>query len=78
MELDRALRGRLGYSGGKGLAKMRRDADQPSRELRKAVYHTNKIVPVDKVALVAQVAEAHNNGHISERQARELLDKYGL
>jgi len=78
MELDRNMRSRLGYSTSKGMDSLRKDRAYQERMLRKAVYHTNKIVPTDKVGLVAQVAEAYNNGHISAQVAEELLSKYGL
>lgn len=78
MELDRNMRSRLGYSTSKGMDSLRKDRAYQERMLRKAVYHTNKIVPTDKVGLVAQVAEAHRNGHITEEQARDLLTRYGL
>jgi hypothetical protein len=57
---------------------LRREVEREQAQLHKAVYRTNKIVPADKVGLVAQVAEAYQKGFISDRQAREVLDKYGL
>jgi hypothetical protein len=78
MDLDHATKKRLGYSTSKGMERGRREAEQVKAQLHKAVYHDNKIVPQDKVGLVAQVAEAYQKGFISDRQAREVLDKYGL
>lgn len=78
MDLDRNMRRRLGYAGSKQMEHMRGEAERDKSLLHKAVYNRNRMVPNDKVHLVATVAQAFNNGDISEAEARELLSKYGV
>ena len=78
MELDRNTQRQLGYSTSKGMERGRQEHNRTQDLLHKAVYHYNKMVPEDKVHVVAMVAQAHQSGAISEQQARELLNKYGL
>jgi hypothetical protein len=78
MELDRNIRRRLGYAGSKQMEHMRNEAMRDRSMLHKAVYVRNRMVPADKTHLVATVAQAFNNGEISEAEARDLLNRYGV
>lgn len=72
------MRRRLGYAGSKQMEHMRNEAEHDRSLLHKSVYNRNRMVPADKAHLVTTVAQAYNNGDISEDEAKALLDKYGV